>query len=155
MERIYESLFSAGHLFSEQLGRCMLPELPEDGPLVVLVGPDRHLTASDDGRLNQWFPEKEILFSFCDRIDDGQDPVVGVVDDGCLIGTELYTERVNAGYLLIVMAGYTPQTIQTHMDLVELLFSQVRLICSLVEKNNQLHQLQLNHMSRTSPVLNG
>jgi hypothetical protein len=29
----------------------------------------------------------------------------------------------------------------------------MRLLCSLLDKNNQLHQLHLNHLSRTSPVL--
>jgi hypothetical protein len=155
MESIYESLFSSGRLFSEQLARMMLPEVPEDGPWMILVGSDRNLWASDPVRMKACFPEQDRLLSFCDRIDDGQDPVLIPIEKGCLLGTELYTERINAGYLFVVLPGYTPQTAQVNMDLIELLFSQIRLICSLLEKNNQLHQLQLNHMSRTSSVLSG
>lgn len=153
MESIYESLFSSGRLFSEQLARMMLSEVPEDGPWLILAGPDRNLWASDPARLSSCFPDENILLSFCDRIDDGQDPILTPIENGCLLGTELYTERINAGYLFVVLPGYTLQTAQTNMDLMELLVSQIRLICVLIEKNNQLHHLQLNHMSRTSNVL--
>ncbi len=153
MESIYETLFSSGRLFSEQLARLILPEVPEACPWLILVGPDKTLWASDEERLREQFPEGDELLSFCGRIDDGQDPVLVSIDGGCLLGTELYTERMNAGYLFLVLPGYTLQTARVNMDLAELLFSQMRLICSLVEKNNQLHHLQLNHMSRTSSVL--
>jgi hypothetical protein len=39
------------------------------------------------------------------------------------------------------------------MDLFELLLGQTQLICQLIEKNNQLHHLQLTGMSRNSAVL--
>lgn len=153
MDSIYESLFSSGHLFSEQMARFILPEVPEDGPWLILIGPERTVQAGDEGRLEEQFPDKDVLLSFCDRIDDGQDPVLAAIEGGCLVGTELYTERMNAGYLFVVLAGYTAQSARMHMDLIELLFSQMRLVCGLVEKNNQLHQLQLNHLSKTSAVL--
>ena len=155
MESIYQSLFSSGRLFREQLSRVMLPDVPEDGPWLILVGTDKSVFSSDPVRLKADFPEEDTLLSFCDRIDDGQDPVLIAIDKGCLIGTELYTERINAGYLFVVLPEYTLQTAQVNMDLMELLFSQIRLVCTLLEKNNQLHQLQLNHLSRTSGVLSG
>lgn len=155
MESVYESLFSSGRMLSEQLARCILPEIPESDLWLILADSDRNLRAGDENRLKKYFPEQDLLRSLCDRIDDGQDPVLASLEDGCLLGTELYTERINAGYLFLVLPGYTLQTVRVNMDLFELLFSQMRLICSLVEKNNQLHQLQLNHLSRSSGVLSG
>lgn len=153
MESIYESLFSSGRIFSEQVARVLLPEAPEGGPLLILIGPDHTLWCSDEGRLDALYPDREVLYSYCGRMEDGQDPVATALKEGCLVGTELYTEKINAGYLFVYLPGYTQATVSTNMDLIELLFCQMRLVCTMVEKNNQLHHLQLNHLSRTSAVL--
>lgn len=153
MEELYDLLFSTNGFFVDQLARLILAEVPEEGPWLVLVGPDRKIWTDDPTRFQHSFPDPRALLSYCDCLDDGQDPVVGTMKDGCLIGSELYTERVRAGYLFVILPGYTPSTAQANMGLLELFFSQMCLFCSLLEKNNQLHQMHLNHLSRTSKVL--
>ncbi|HRU14885.1 MAG TPA: hypothetical protein P5017_04095 [Anaerohalosphaeraceae bacterium] len=153
MEEIYESLFSSSRFFAEQLAGLVLPEVPEEGPWLVVVGPNQEVQTDDWPRFQQVFPDPQVLFSYCERIDDGQDPVLGAIGKGCLIGSELYTERLNAGYLFVILPDYSPATAQTNLGILELFFAEMRLLCSLLDKNNQLHHLHLNHLSRTSPIL--
>lgn len=155
MEDLYDSLFSSSHFFIEQLARLILPEVPEDGPWLVLVGPQRKIWTDDRSRFQHYFPDSQALFAYCEHIEDGQDPVLGSMDGGCLIGSELYTERFPVGYLFVILPGYTRATAQANLAIMELFFSQMRLLCGLLDKNNQLHQLHLNHLSRTSKVLSG
>jgi hypothetical protein len=155
MEDLYDSLFSSSHFFVEQLARLIFPEVPEDGPWLVLVGPERKIWTDDRSRFQRYFPDAQMLLSYCDRLADGQDPVLGSVEGGCLLGSELYTERFSVGYLFVVLPGYTRATAEANLGFMELFFSQMRLLCCLLDKNNQLHQLQLNHLSRTSKILSG
>lgn len=155
MEDLYDSLFSSSHFFIEQLARLILPEVPEDGPWLVLVGPERKIWTDDWSRFERYFPDPKTLLAYCEGIEDGQDPVLGSMEEGCLLGSELYTERFPVGYLFVILPGYTRATAQANLGLMELFFSQMRLLCCLLDKNNQFHQLHLNHLSRTSKVLSG
>lgn len=153
MEDLYDSLFSSSQFFMEQLARLILPEVPEDGPWLVLVGPERKIWTDDWLRFQRSFPDSQVLLSYCERIEDGQDPVLGSVEGGCLLGSELYTERFPVGYLFVILPGYTRATAHANLGLMELFFSQMRVLCNLLDKNNQFHQLHLNHLSRASKVL--
>lgn len=153
MEEIYGSLFSSSRFFAEQLAGLILAEVPEEGPWLVVVGSNREVQTDDRQRFQQVFPDPQVLFSYCERIDDGQDPVLGSIGKGCVIGSELYTERLNAGYLFVILPNYSPATAQANLGILEMFFAEMRLLCSLLDKNNQLHQLHLSHLSQTSPIL--
>lgn len=148
MDALYESLFTSNHMVRNQFVRGLGPELADSSHWAVLVSPERELWSSDEGRLRRVFAERGIVDAICDRIDDGADPVLTPLEGGCVAACELYTETRSAGYLLLVLEGYSLETAKTNMDLIELLFSQFRMVCSLIEKNNQFHQLKLSGLSK-------
>ena len=76
------------------------------------------------------------------------------VAGGCVLGTQLASERTDIGHLLIFLQGYTADFVHANMDMFELLMDQAQLICQLLEKNNQLHHSQLAALSKSSPRLN-
>ncbi|MBL7215164.1 MAG: hypothetical protein ISS71_05755 [Phycisphaerae bacterium] len=155
MEGIYKSLFSGNDLLSEQFVRQLFDLSLPDGPVMIYVNEKREYQATDSTRAPFLHDRPERLLEICNRIDDGDDPCVCVLDGGCVMGTQLATERTHCGYFLIFLPGYTSQTVQVNMDIFELVLAQAQLVCQLIEKNNQLHHLRLAHLSKTSGVLSG
>ena len=154
MENIYKELFDSSHLLTEQVRGHLFNLVGSEGPALVVVDPDRRIQASHPGKIGFLLGENQKLVGeICGRLDDGEDPLVLKIKGGCVAACQLATERVHCGYLLVVLEGYTPETVGANMRLVELILSQAQLVCELVEKNNQLHQLRLVHLSRTSEVL--
>jgi hypothetical protein len=140
MEELYKSLLSGADTLTEQLKGHLFGMTELEGPVLILVD-------------EQHQESPEILQAICGQIDDGDDPCVYDVDGGCLVGTQLATEKTPCGYFLVFLPGYRSQMVQANMDLFELLLGQTQLICHLIEKNNQLHHLQLTGLSRNSAVL--
>lgn len=153
METIYKSLFSGHTLLSEQFVRHLSELSSPDGPVLLYVNAQRQVQSPEAGRAGFLQSEPERLEAICERIDDGDDPCVCAVDGGCVVGTQLVTERANCGYFLLYLAGYTVQTVQANLDIFELVLDQAQVTCQLFEKNNQLHHLQLTHLSKHSKVL--
>lgn len=153
MEALYESLFASNHLLRDQFVRWVKPDLADSSHSLLLISPEREVWSSEEGLCEELFPERQVLDSICDRIDDGADPVLTAHGGHCVAACELYTEKQSAGYLLLVLRGYTLETAGVNMDLIELLFSQFRLVCSLLEKNNQFHQLRLTRLSKAPTKL--
>lgn len=154
MENLYKDLFDVSGLLTEQVGRHLLDLAGPDGPVLVVVGPNRRIQTSHPGRVGFLLGENERLVGdLCARLDDGEDPLVVKVKGGCVAACQLAAERVHCGYLLIYLEGYTLETVGANMRLVELIVAQAGLVCELVEKNNQLHQSKLVHLSRTSELL--
>ena len=153
MEEIYKSLFSGNDLLSEQVARHLFDLSAPDGPVMIYVNPYRRFQTTDSVRTAFLNEDPEQLSSICNQIDDGDDPCICVLGGGCVVGTQLSTERTHCGYFLLYLPGYTSQTIQVNLDIFELVLAQAQLICQLVEKNNQLHHLQLAHLSKVSKVL--
>ncbi len=153
MEEFYQSLFSDAELLSKQVaGRLFELSVP-DGPVMIYVDEKRAYQTTDTMRAAFLQDEPERLASICDQIDDGDDPCVCVFGDGCVLGTQLVTERMHCGYFLLYLPGYTGQTVQMNLDVFELILAQAQLVCELIDKNNQLHHLQLAHLSKTSKIL--
>lgn len=154
METIYKELFDSSHLLTEQIRGHLFSLVGPDGPVLVVVDTERRLQTTHPSKVGFLLGENaRALDEMCSRLDDGEDPLVIKVKGGCVAATQLATERVHCGYLLIFLEGYTPETVSANMHLVELILTQAELICELVEKNNQLHRLRLVHLSRTSEVL--
>ena len=153
MKDIYKSLFSSNALLSEQFVRQIFELSNPDGAVLIYVSENYDYQTNYPNRAAFLHEEPECLSSICNQIDDGDDPCVCVVDGGCVVGTQLSTEKVNCGYFLMFLSGYTNQTVQANMDVIELVLAQAQLICQFIEKNNALHHLQLEHLSKTSKVL--
>jgi len=153
MEELYKSLLSGAEMLTEQLKGHLFEMTELEGPVLILVDACQQFCANHPSRTSFLSESPELLEVMCGQIDDGDDPCVYEVDGGCLVGTQLATEKNACGYFLIFLPGYRTQTVQANMDLFELLLAQTQLICQLLEKNNQLHHLQLTGLSRNSAVL--
>jgi len=153
MEELYKSLLSGVDMLTEQLKGHLFGMTELEGPVLMLVDDEGELCANHPSRVAFLNESPDILSVICRQIDDGYDPCVYEVESGCVIGTQLATEKTNCGRFLIFLPGYRSETVQANMDLFELLLGQVQLICQLIEKNNQLHHRQLSGLSENSTVL--
>ena len=151
MELLYKDILGSSHLFIDQFRGYLFGLVGPDGPALIVVDPQRHFKTSHPGRVGRLLGDKaQWIEQICDRLDDGEDPLIVPVKGGCVAACQLATERAHCGYLLVYLDGYTPQTAQSNSPLFELIFAQAETVCELIEKNNQLHHLQLVHLSRTS-----
>lgn len=153
MEDLYRSLISDTALMSRQFTGAMFDLANPEGLVLIYVSPDYTVTCSHPTRAGFLHSTPDITRKLCGRIDDGDDPCVSDVEDGCIIGTQLQAEQGHAGYFLAFMPGYSSQTVQMNMDFAELILSQAQLIYRLIEKNNKLHHLQLVNLTKRSAVL--
>ena len=153
MEELYKSLLSDVDTLTEQLKGHLFEMTELEGPVIALVNHQGELCANHPSRIAFLNEHPEILSSICRQIDDGYDPCVFAVQGGCIIGTQLMTEKTDCGRFLLFLPGYLSETVQANMDLFELLLGQVQLICQLIEKNNDLHHQQLSGLSQKSDVL--
>jgi hypothetical protein len=153
MEELYKSLLSGAEMLTEQLTGHLFGMTELEGPVLILVDEQQRFCANHPSRVSFLSESEAILPAMCGQIDDGDDPCVYAVEGGCLIGTQLATEKTQCGYFLIFLPGYRSETVQANMDLFELLLAQTQLICHLIEKNNQLHHLHLAGMSKNSAIL--
>jgi len=153
MEELYKSLLCGADMLTEQIKKHLFGMTELEGPVLILVDERGHFCANHPSRVAFLDECPEVLSSICTQIDDGYDPCVYAVEDGCVIGTQLTGEHVDCGRFLIFLPGYRSETVHANMDLFELVLAQVQLICELTEKNNRLHRRQLSEMGRNSDVL--
>lgn len=154
MENLYKDMFDSSDLLIEQVRGHLFGLLGSEGPTLAVVGMNRSLKTNHPGRVGILLADEgRLVESLCNRLSDGEDPLVVKIKEGCVAACCLGTERSLCGYLMIVLEGYTPETAGANMPLIELIIAQAQLVCELVEKNNQLHQSRLVHLSRTSEVL--
>jgi hypothetical protein len=153
MEELYKSLISGPDLLFEQIAGELFGMTESEGPVLILASCDQTFRANYPSRIGFLNENPDLLAMICGRIDDGCDPCVYKIEDGCLIGTQLTVEDGGSGYFLIFLPGYGIDVVQANMNLIELLLAQTQLISQLMEKNNRLHHLQLTDLSRTSTVL--
>jgi hypothetical protein len=154
MEELYKSLLSDCDTLTEQLKGYLFEMTELEGPVLMLVNEDGELYTNHPSRVAFLCQENpNILMAIYSQIDDGDDPCVCPVEGGCVIGTQLATEKSNFGYFLIYLPNYASETVHSNMDVFEILLAQVQLICQLIEKNNELHRRQLASLTRNSAVL--
>ena len=153
MEELFQSLLSGVDTLTGQLKSHLFEMTEPEGPVLMLVDAHGECCVNHPGRVAFLDECPDVLPTICRQIADGYDPCVYAVEDGCVIGTQLTTERADCGYFLIFLPGYRSETVQTNMDLFELLLAQVQVICQLTEKNNRLHHQRLSGLSGKSAVL--
>lgn len=153
MEELYKSLLSGVDTLTEQFKGHLFDMTELEGPVLMLVNKRGELCANHPSRVAFLSEDADTLSVICRQIDDGYDPCVYAIEGGCVVGTQLATERTDCGRFLIFLPGYRSETVQANMDLFELLLAQMQLICQLLEKNNRLHHHQLSGLSENSSVL--
>jgi len=140
-----ESLSSSVFMLNEQVARQVFELLPEQGPILLIMGRDGHIWPSDSEKYAKLDINETFLKELCTKIDDGVEPVVTQINDCCIVAAQLATERHNCGYMIIALPKYSPESTLINIDLIEILLSQLNLIVKLIEKNNLLYETQMKH----------
>jgi hypothetical protein len=140
---IFDSMFSTSYVLSDQLVPQIFDILPEDGPFMVIMDSEGNLWSSSEEEFSKLSIDVSFLKELCAKVDDGMEPVTTQVENVNVTAAQLATEQNNYGYVFIVLPQYNPELTLTNIDLIEALLNQTALITDLVEKNNQLLELQL------------
>lgn len=142
---MFESLFSpSGHL-NEQLARHIFDMLSDSGPVVVIIDKNNHCWPSDSKSFSKLKLSETFLRDLCEKIDDGQEPIISQADNCSLIASELSTDKTNCGYIILALPKHNPEEMLANIDLLELVLNQFGLIAKLIEKNNLLYELQMKN----------
>ena len=155
MDGIYQAIFSSSRMLLEQLGRMVCAEQSPATPFWVLLDTDRHPAAGDIEHFQRLLPDGAAIEKICDTVDDGCDPLLWQNSETVLLAGQIYNERANCGYALLILPGYTFGTAGANLDLLEMLIAQLNNIAAMIDKNNQLHQLKLTQASLDSKILSG
>jgi hypothetical protein len=139
---ICESQFSRSSVLNEQIAGEIFDILPEDGPIVIIVGRDGNLWLSDSANFPRLNISESFLKGLCAKIDDGAEPVVTQVNEFGVVAAQLATEQTNCGYVIIALPQYNSESTLINIGLIEMLLNQIGLIAKLVEKNEQAYELQ-------------
>lgn len=140
-----KSKVSEAFSFKEDIVGLIFDNIPDDSPLVVIVDKKKKIHASDGEKLANLGVENYLLLSICAHIDDGAEPVV-VEDGNCtIVGSQLRTENVNCGYVMVLVDGKFDKTSEfVALTLVEMILQQANVIASLLEKNELLQRKRGN-----------
>lgn len=151
---IYESLSSPSFMLNEQIARQVFETLPEGGPLMMIMDTEGNSWPSNSHDFAKLNITESFLKRICAKIDDGAEPVVAQTDNCSVVAAQLATEKSNCGYVIIALPQYTPESTLEHIDLIEMLLSQLGLIAKLIEKNNSLYEVQMKQyrMSAQSEI---
>ena len=147
---ICESQFSRSSVLNEQIAGAIFDILPEDGPVVIIVGRDGNHWLSDSARFSRLNISESFLKGLCAKIDDGAEPVVTQVNDFGVVAAQLSTEETNCGYVIIALPQYNSESTLINIGLIEMLLNQIGLIAELVEKNKQAYELQTKQLGMYS-----
>ena len=142
---LHGSLSSPSFMLNEQIARQVFEILPEDGPIMLIIGGDGHIWPSDSDRYAKLNVSEQFLKELCAKIDDGAEPVVTQIDEYSVVAAQLLTERNNYGYVIFALQRQNPESTLANIDLIEMLLNQLNLIARLIEKNNLLYEVQMKH----------
>ncbi len=147
---ICESQFSRSSVLNEQIAGAIFDILPEDGPIVIIVGRDGNHWLSDSANFSRLNISESFLKGLCAKIDDGAEPVVTQVNDFGVVAAQLSTGETNCGYVIIALPQYSSESTLINIGLIEMLLNQIGLIAKLVEKNEQAYELQTKQLGMYS-----
>jgi len=147
---IYESQLSQSSMLNERIAGEIFGILPEDGPVLIIVGRDGNQWLSDSAKFSRLNISESFLKGLCAKIDDGAEPVVTQVSDFGVVAAQLSTEQTNCGYVIIVLPQYSSESTLINIGLIEMLLNQIGLIAELVEKNGLAYELQTKQLSMYS-----
>jgi hypothetical protein len=147
---ICEPQLSRSSVLNEQIASEIFDILPEDGPIVIIVGRDGNHWVSDSANFSRLNIHESFLKGLCTTIDDGAEPVVTQVNDFGVVASQLATEETNCGYVIIALPQYNSESTLINIGLIEMLLNQIGLIARLVEKNDLAYELQMKQLGMYS-----
>jgi hypothetical protein len=140
-------LISPNCALDEQVAKEVFDILPERGPIMVIMDKEGHRWVSDPEEFSKLSVRDSFWSKLCDKIDDGDEPVITQVDDCGIVAAELATEQAKCGYVIIILPQYSPESTLINIGLIETLLNQTISIAKLIEKNNLLCELQRKQFS--------
>lgn len=147
---ICEPQLSRSSVLNEQIASEIFDILPEDGPIVIIVGRDGNHWVSDSANFSRLNMHDSFLKGLCTTIDDGAEPVVTQINDFGVVASQLATEQTNCGYVIIALPQYNSESTLINIGLIEMLLNQIGLIAMLVEKNELAYELQTKQLGMYS-----
>lgn len=140
-----DSVFNPASFLSEQAARHIFEILPESGMVMVILDREGNCWPSNSEEFSKLHLDQSSLRQLCQKIDDGQEPVISQLEQCSIVGAQLATSNTNCGYIIIALPHYTPETTLINLEMIEILLNQVNLVAKLLEKNNMLYELLLRH----------
>ena len=125
--------FSPHKPVNDKLAEAVFDLLPEDGAIMAVLDRQGAVWASDRPRFQQYARESKLLDQLCTRVDDGWEPAVCQLGGAAAAAILLDTERLECGYLLLILPDYTQEAALANMDLIEMLLHQTALIANLLD----------------------
>ena len=138
---IYSKMFSQAFVLNEQIARQIFETIPEQGPVVLIIDPEGNCWPSDTEEYHKLNIHESFLKELCRKIDDGFEPVITQENECSFIAAQLATEKNNCGYMILALPQYTPESILSNINLIEMLLNQFSLIARLIEKNNHFYEI--------------
>ena len=142
---IYESLSCPTFKLNEQIARQVFDTIPEGGPLVLIMDRNGNRWPSNSEELAKLDLSESFLDELCAKIDDGDEPIFTQIHEYSIIAAELTTDKSDCGCVMIAVPQFSPESTFRHIDLIEMLLNQFSVIAKLIEKNNNLYEVQLKH----------
>jgi len=133
---ICQSQFLQVSALNEQVAGEIFDILPEDGPIVMIIGRDGSRWLSNSEKLSELDISESFLKGVCAKIDDGAEPVIARINDFGVVAVQLATEQINYGYVIVALPQYSPESVLINIGLIEMLLNQIGLIFRLVEQND-------------------
>jgi len=146
---ICQSQFPQVSAINEQVAGEIFDILPEDGPIVMIIGRDGNHWLSNSEKLCELDISESFLKGVCAKIDDGAEPVITRINDFGVVAVQLATEQINYGYAIVALPQYSPESVLINIGLIEMLLNQIGLIARLVEQND----IALSALDKTAQLV--
>lgn len=153
MTGIFDSLFASNGMLTEQIAREVFSIVTDRGLFLVIADNDYNYWCNDEDQFRHFFADGGQIQRLCEPVNDVCGPVISQVCDHGMVVTQLTAGKKNCGYLIAVLTDCTPESTLAIIDIVEMVLNLVNLIANLIDKNNQLHHLQLKQLSSPDDIL--
>jgi hypothetical protein len=153
MDSIYREILGSSQTLLGQVGRMLQAEQTDFGPFWVLLDEQRTVCGGETQKLAEFVRDVNGFDRYCSQVDDGIEPVIWPVKNAVIAIGQFCTESTHCGYMALVLPGYTADTAQANLGMIEMLLAHLNLLLGAVEKNNLFHQKDLSRRSEQSSVL--
>ena len=142
----YESHLSRSSELNEQIAREIFDILPDDAPVVIIIGRDGNRWFSNSAKFSNLDISESFLKEVCVKIDDGAEPVITQMNEIGVVAAQLAMEETHCGYVVMALPQYNIESTMINFGLIEMVLNQIGLIAKLIEKNEQASELQIKQL---------
>lgn len=144
----YESHLSRSSELNEQIAREIFDILPDDAPVVIIIGRDGNRWFSNSAKFSNLDISESFLKEVCVKIDDGAEPVITQMNEIGVVAAQLAMEETHCGYVVMALPQYNIESTMINFGLIEMVLNQIGLIAKLIEKNEQASELQIKQLGK-------